>query len=91
MTGRTSPELRVLRALDDLRDAMAELLAAHSEPAPPSGLVTLTTAARRLGIARSTATRWADSGRLPTTGPTHARRVAAADLERLNGRGAPRP
>ena len=85
-----TPELRVLRALDELRDALADVLATR-DPAPPSGLVTLTTAARRLGIARSTATRWADSGRLPTTGPTHARRVAAADLERLNGRCAPRP
>ena len=83
MSARPTPELRVLRALDELRDALADVLAARAEPAAPSGLVTLTRAARQLGIARSTATRWADSGRLATVGPPHARRVRSADLERL--------
>jgi excisionase family DNA binding protein len=86
VTGRLSPEQRVVRALDELRDAMAEVLAARVEPAAPSGLMTLTATARRLGVARSTVGRWADSGRLPTTGPAHARRVRSADLERLTGR-----
>lgn len=85
MTGRLSPELRVLRALDELRDAMAEVLATRTDPVPPAALLTLTAAAHRLGIARSTATRWADAGRLRTVGPSHARRVPAAELERLIG------
>lgn len=81
---RPSPELRVLRALDELRDAFAELFAAEpAEPTEGDRLLTLTNAARRLGVARSTVSRWADAGRVRTVGPPHARRVHVAELERL--------
>lgn len=80
---RPSPELRLLSALDAFRDALADVLVSRSEPVPPKALVTLTEAATRLGVARSTVTRWADSGRLRTVGPAHARRVPAAEIERL--------
>jgi len=78
-----SPELRLLQALDEFRDALADVLVTRSEPTPPPALLTLTDAAERLGVARSTVTRWADSGRLRTVGPPNARRVPASELERL--------
>jgi excisionase family DNA binding protein len=70
-----TPEERVLRALDELRDAMGAVLAERREPAEPPALLTITAAARRLGVSRSTATRWADDGRLRTVGGRKARRV----------------
>ena len=84
---RPAPEYRVLRALDDLRDAMAALLAEREPDAPDTALLTLTDAALRLGIARSTVTRWADTRRIATVGPRHARRVPLAELARMAGRG----
>lgn len=81
-----TPELRVLAALDALRDAFGDLLAARHEPAQPAELLTLTDAARRLGVSRSTATRWADDGRLRVIGPRNARRVPRGELERLGAR-----
>ncbi len=75
-----SPEERVLRALDELRDAMAAVLAQPRVSADPPALLTITSAARRLGVSRSTATRWADSGRLRTVGGRKARRVPASAL-----------
>lgn len=78
-----TPELRVLRALDELRDAMAAVLAARREPAEPPALLTISDAAERLGVSRSTATRWADDGRLRTVGGRKARRVPRAEIERL--------
>jgi excisionase family DNA binding protein len=85
VTTRPTPEERVLRALDELRDAMGAVLAARSTTQHESvdGLVTLSEAARRLCISRSTATRWADTGRLRAVGPTHARRVPLAEIRRL--------
>jgi excisionase family DNA binding protein len=78
-----TPEARVLRALDDFRDAFGELLARREPTDPPPAIVTLTAAAAALGISRSTATRWADSGRLRTVGPSNARRVPRSELDRL--------
>lgn len=80
MSDRLSPEERVLRALDELRDAMAAVLAQPRQPADPPALMTLTAAARRLGVSRSTATRWADAGRLRTVGARKARRVPVSAL-----------
>ena len=70
-----TPEQRVLRALDELRDGLAAVMAQRREPAEPPATYTLTAAAARLGVSRSTVTRWADAGRLRTVGPPHARRV----------------
>jgi excisionase family DNA binding protein len=78
-----TPELRVLRALDELRDAMAAAFAQRHEPADPPALLTLKDAAIQLGVSRSTATRWADDGRLRTIGEPKARRVPRAEIERL--------
>lgn len=78
-----TPELRVLRALDEFRDALGVLLAARAEPAEPPALLTLTATAKRLGVSRSTVTRWADDGRLRTIGTKKARRVPRSELERL--------
>lgn len=78
-----TPEARVLAALDALRDAFGDLLAARSEPAEDPATYTLTAAARRLGVSRSTATRWADDGRLRTIGAPKARRVPRSEIERL--------
>ena len=75
-----TPELRILRALDELRDAMGAVLAQRREPPEPPALLTLTHAAQRLGVSRSTLTRWADSGRLRTVGPRNARRVPLAEI-----------
>jgi excisionase family DNA binding protein len=73
-----TPELRALRALDELRDALGEIFARSTAPQRPAALVTLTEAALRLGVSRSTVTRWADSGRLRTIGGPNARRVPSA-------------
>lgn len=78
-----TPELRALRALDELRDALGEIFARQVEPPAPAALVTLTEAARRLGVSRSTVTRWADSGRLRTIGGPNARRVPRSELDRF--------
>jgi len=78
-----TPELRVLRALDELRDAMAAVLAARAEPAEPPATYNLSDAAERLGVSRSTVTRWADSGTVRTIGTRKARRVPRSELERL--------
>ncbi len=75
-----TPELRLLRALDELRDAMAAVLAVRREPDEPAELLTLTAAAARLGLSRSTVTRWADDGRLRTVGGSGGRRVPRAAL-----------
>lgn len=83
-----TPELRLLRALDELRDAMADVFVTRSEPAPPPATMTMTAAALRLGVARSTVTRWADSGRLHTVGPVHARRVPASSIHDYISAGA---
>lgn len=80
-----TPEQRVLRALDDLRDAMAAVLVQRREPVELPALLTLTDAAGRLGISRATATRWADSGRLRTIGEPKSRRVPRSELQRLGG------
>jgi excisionase family DNA binding protein len=83
MSARPSAEARALRALDELRDALAEVFARQAAPEPPAALVTLSTAARLLGVSRSTVTRWADSGRLRVVGPPNARRVPKAEIQRL--------
>ena len=80
-----TPELRVLRALDEFRDALAGLMTARHEPAEAPALLTISHAARRLGISRSTATRWADDGRLRTIGGRKSRHVPRAEIERLAG------
>ncbi|MEX1172332.1 MAG: helix-turn-helix domain-containing protein [Chloroflexota bacterium] len=80
-----TPDERVLRALDDLRDAMAAVLAERRDPEPPKALVTLADAARLIGISRSTATRWADAGRIRTIGGPNARRVPRSEIDRLAG------
>ena len=75
-------EARLLEALDAFRDALAEYVAERqAEPPPPAAIVTLTDAARSLGIARSTATRWADRGELPTRTIDGRRWVVRADLD----------
>ncbi|MBI2776020.1 MAG: helix-turn-helix domain-containing protein [Chloroflexi bacterium] len=84
MEGRhATPELRALAALDDLRDALGAFFAARREPVEPAALLTITDAARRLGVSRSTATRWADDGRLRTIGVRNGRRVPRSEVERL--------
>lgn len=75
-----TPEERVLRALDDLRDAMGAVLASRHAPAEPAALLTITAAAEALGVSRSTVTRWADDGRLRTIGGHKARRVPRSAL-----------
>ena len=81
-----TPEFRLMRALDELRDALGAVLAARHEPEAPPALLTLTAAAQRLGISRSTATRWADTGRLRVVGQRNARRVPRGELARLGAR-----
>jgi len=83
-------EARVLRALDDLRDAMGAMLAERREPAESPALLTLTAAARAIGCSRATVTRWADDGRLRTVGGRKARRVPRSEIERLAA-GPPEP
>lgn len=78
-----TPEERLLRALDELRDAMGAVLARRAEPAEMPALLTLTAAARAIGVSRATVTRWADAGRLRTVGGHKARRVPRAELERI--------
>ncbi len=78
-----TPEARLLRALDDLRDAMGAVLAGRQAPDEPPALLTIAEAARRIGISRSTATRWADDGRLRTIGGRNARRVPRSELARF--------
>lgn len=78
-----TPEQRVLRALDELRDAMGAAFAQKREPDALPALLTLTDAALRIGVSRSTATRWADDGRLRTVGGPKSRRVPRSELERL--------
>lgn len=78
-----TPEERLLRALDEFRDALAAVLAEPRTPAEPAALLTLTDAAEALGVSRSTATRWADTGRLHTIGPANARRVPRSEIEAL--------
>lgn len=77
-----TPEARVLRALDELRDGLAEILV-RRDPPEPAALVTLTAAASALGVSRSTVTRWADDGRLRVVGPRNARRVPRSEIQRL--------
>ena len=87
MSGPLTAEAKVLRALDELRDAWAEILARNAEPEPsPTALLTLSAAAERLGVARSTVSRWVDDGRLRSVGRPGARRVSVAELDRLAGR-----
>lgn len=81
-----TPEERVLAALDALRDAFGELLAARREPAEPAALMTITAAATRLGVSRSTVTRWADAGRIATVGPAGGRRVPRSELDAIAAR-----
>jgi excisionase family DNA binding protein len=83
VTGGLSPELRLLRAMDEMRDAMAAVLAARHEPAEAPALLTLTDAARRLGVSRSTATRWAGTGALAVVALDGRRWVPAAELDRI--------
>jgi excisionase family DNA binding protein len=78
-----TPEERLLGALDDLRDALGAVLAARARPPEPPALLTITAAAARLGVSRSTVTRWADAGRLRTIGGPNARRVPLREVERL--------
>ena len=78
-----TPELRVLRALDELRDAMAAVLSTRAEPAEPPATYNLSDAAERLGVSRSTVTRWVDAGSLRTIGTPKARRVPRSEIERL--------
>lgn len=78
-----TPEERVLRALDDLRDALGAVLAQRREPADPPALLTISDAARTLGVSRSTATRWADDGRLRTIGGRRSRRVPRTAIAEL--------
>ncbi len=81
MSRPPSPELRVLLALDELRDALGAVFAAREpERGSPRALLTLTAAAAELGVARSTVTRWADAGRIVTVGPRNARRVPAGAI-----------
>ncbi len=80
-----TPEERLLRALDEVRDAMGALLAGRREPEAHPATCSLTDAARRIGVSRSTATRWADDGRLRTIGGRNARRVPRSEVERLAG------
>jgi len=81
MSRPPTPELRVLLALDELRDALGAVFSAREpERASPNALLTITEAAHQLGVARSTVSRWADSGRITTVGPRHARRVPASAL-----------
>ena len=83
MTAPT-PEVRVLDALDALRDALGDYLAAQRvTPAEPAALLTVAAAARVLGVARSTAMRWADTGYLRTQSIDGRRWVARSDLDRL--------
>lgn len=78
-----TPEARVLAALDALRDAFGDLLAARHEPAEAPALFTLSDAARRLGVSRSTVTRWADSGALAVVALDGRRWVPVAELDRI--------
>jgi excisionase family DNA binding protein len=80
-----TPEERVLRALDELRDGLAAYMAQRGAPADPPALLTLSEAARALGVSRSTATRWADDGRLRTVGSHRSRRVPRGVIEGLAG------
>ena len=79
-----TPESRLLAALDSFRDALAEYVAGQRvEPPPPAALLTITEAARTVGVARSTATRWAAAGELPTRVIDGRRWVARADLDQI--------
>jgi excisionase family DNA binding protein len=84
-----TPEERVLWALDELRDAMAAVLARPSHVPEPAALLTISAAAQALGVSRSTATRWADDGRLRTVGGRKARRVPRAAIAELMEKAAP--
>jgi excisionase family DNA binding protein len=77
------PEVRLLRALDEFRDALAAVLADRRPPVEPAALLTLSAAADLIGVSRSTVTRWADSGRLVTVGPPNARRVPRSEVDAL--------
>jgi excisionase family DNA binding protein len=75
-------EARLLASLDGFRDALAEYIATRRiDPPSPAALLTISNAARVLGVSRSTASRWADSGELPTVMVNGRRWVARADLE----------
>ena len=78
-----TPEERVLRALDDLRDAMGAVLAERRTPLEPPALLTISAAASALGVSRATATRWADAGRLRTIGGHKSRRVPREAIAEL--------
>jgi hypothetical protein len=68
-------------ALEAAAAALREAAAGALPPRPLASTVDLTTAARMLGVSRATATRWADSRRLPTIGPANGRRVPLAAIE----------
>lgn len=78
-------ETKLLAALDGFRNALAEYIDRPAEPPPPAALLTLASAARILGVSRSTATRWASSGELPTRDIDGRRWVARTDLDRVTG------
>jgi excisionase family DNA binding protein len=80
-----TPEERVLRALDELRDAMGAVLAQRQPRVAPPALLTISAAAGLLGVSRATATRWADAGRLRTVGGPKSRRVPRSEVTRLAG------
>ena len=86
MTRPDRPAARLLEALDGFRDALAEYIATSApEPVPPAELLTIAEAARRVHVARSTVTRWADTGALATVDLDGRRWVPRAELERLAG------
>ncbi len=91
MTADRPTAERLLQAFDlateAQRAALAALLAAVvTEPPPDRELVTIAAAARRLGVSRSTATRWADAGDLATVLIDGRRWVTSAELDRLGKR-----
>lgn len=75
---------RLLRAVDDLRDALVAFLATRPDPEPDRRYLSLTAAARRCGVHRTTIARWVDAGTIASIGPKHARRVSVAQLDALD-------
>jgi excisionase family DNA binding protein len=68
------------------RAALAALLAAlRPERTADPELYTLADAARRIGVSRSTVTRWADAGELATVRLDGRRWINCAELDRLAG------
>ena len=84
---------RMIAAEDDYRRALAEYLAAvnaaladrEAAPDPSAQLLTLAAAARRMGVARSTVSRWVASGALPAITLSGRPWVKVADLRRMSG------